>query len=116
MTGFENHLSLQPGWQKMENVNAIVPKGTIMVVDYSSHLVVDGESDMGEENAPVTEGVVVFFESKRCFSQGSLWIYLPGDYSYITKLTNFSSEYNGKLSDLVGAQSEVKNFYFVGHP
>ena len=104
------------GWQKMKEINGVVPKGAILVVSLETNFVVTGNSDTKEESAFVTEGVIIFCEKRLCFSEGPLWIYIPEDYGFITKLTDFSSQCDEKLSELTEKKEEVENFYFVGHP
>ena len=104
------------GWQKFEEINGIIPKGAYVVVSSFANFVALGNHEIKELDGFITEGVIIFCESRHCFSQGSVWIYIPEDYDFIIKLNGFSTQCDEKLSDLVGEEKEVKSTYVIGHP
>lgn len=110
-------IELTPGWQKLEEINGVIPKGAIMVVSDSSNLVLPGDSETKEQTGFVREGIVIFYTEKHCVSEGSVYVYYPTEeYSTLFKADDLLVQANEKLSELTGKQNENQNLYFVGTP
>jgi len=109
-------ITLEPGWQKIEQVTGTIPKGSVIVVSVNSNLVLLGDDNIKQQSGFVKEGVVVFYEANYCVTQGPVWVFYPSEYEFLLKAENLSLQCNEKLSELKGKQSNADSIYFIGHP
>ena len=110
-------IEVVPGWQKMNSINGIVPKGSILIASVDSNLVLPGDDQIEQSDGFISRGVVIFNEKKYAISRRSVWIYAPEDYEFLLKTDSFLLQCDEKMSDLTGGTiKRAESVYFVGHP